>query len=127
MVYTNSRATMKWWDPHTKILKYCSSTKFDELNNNFGKGWSPGSELMLEKNTSNLPTLKNYLSYHTFIRDDIFEGNVNYHQKELPLESPQNTMNIKTCHASLNNKITAFGIMNLLLEKGQMLGSSALA
>ena len=51
MGYTNSRATMKWWDPHTKKLKYCSYTKFDEHNNKCGKGCSPGYELMLVTNT----------------------------------------------------------------------------
>ena len=49
---------MKWCDPHTKKLKYCSSVKFYEHNNKFGKGWSPGSELMIGKNISNVPTLK---------------------------------------------------------------------
>ena len=58
MCYTSSRSTIKWWDPHTNKLKYCSSVKFDEHNNKFGKGWSLGSELMLETNTSTLPTLK---------------------------------------------------------------------
>ena len=37
MGYTKIRATMKWWDPHTKKLKYCSSAYFDEYNNKFGK------------------------------------------------------------------------------------------
>ena len=58
MDYTNIRATIKLWYPHTKIPKYCSSKKFDEQNNIFGKGWSPGSELILGTNTSTLPTLK---------------------------------------------------------------------
>ena len=35
MGYTNSRATIKWWDPHTKKLKYCLSEKFDERNSTF--------------------------------------------------------------------------------------------
>ena len=56
MGYTNRRATMKWWDPHTKNLKYCLYGIFDEHNNKFVKEWSPGYELMLEKNTSTLPT-----------------------------------------------------------------------
>ena len=56
--------TMKWWDPHTKKLKYCSSEKFDEHNNKFGKGWSPGSELMLCTNIYTLTTLKNNPSDH---------------------------------------------------------------
>ena len=34
--YKNFRDKMKWWDAHTKKLKYCSSTKFDEHNNIFG-------------------------------------------------------------------------------------------
>ena len=63
---------MNCWDPHTKRLKYCKSAKFDEY------GWSPGSDLMLGKNISTLPTLKIYLSYHPFIKDDIFEGTVNF-------------------------------------------------
>ena len=33
--YTNSRAIMKWWYPHTKTFKYCPSGKFDEHNNKF--------------------------------------------------------------------------------------------
>ena len=58
MDYTNSRATMKWWDPQTKKLKYSSSAKFDEHNKKIGKGWSPGYETILDTNTSTLPTLK---------------------------------------------------------------------
>ena len=54
MVYTNSRSTMKFWEPYTKKPKYCSFAKFDEHNNKFGKIWSPGSELMRGKNNSTL-------------------------------------------------------------------------
>ena len=78
MGYTNSRATMKWWYPHTKILKCCSYAKFDEHNNKYGKGWSPGSELMLGTNISTLTTLTIDLSDYPFIKYDIFEGNVNF-------------------------------------------------
>ena len=78
MGYTNIISTMKWWGPHTKKIKYFSSAKFHEHNNKFGKGWSPGYEFMLGKNISTLPTLKFYPSYHTFIKDDIFEVNVNF-------------------------------------------------
>ena len=60
MGYTDRIATMKWWYPHTKKLRYCSSGKFDEHNNKFGKWWSPGYELMLGTNNSTLPTLKIY-------------------------------------------------------------------
>ena len=49
---------MKWWDPHTKKLKYFPSTKFDEYNNKFGKGWLPVSELMLGINNLFITTLK---------------------------------------------------------------------
>ena len=56
MGYTNSIATTKWWDPHNKKIKYDSSVKFDEHNNKFGKGWSPGSEIMLGTNISTIPT-----------------------------------------------------------------------
>ena len=85
MGYTNSRVTMKWWDPHTKKLKYCSSTKFYEHNDKFGKGWSPGSELMLGKNTSTLPTLKIDTSDHNFIKGYIFEVNVNLPPRHTPI------------------------------------------
>ena len=37
MSYTKRRATMKWSDPYTRKIKYCSSTKLDENNNKFGK------------------------------------------------------------------------------------------
>ena len=50
-----------------------------------------------------------------------------YHLEALPLELPHNTVNITTCHTSTNQKITANVIMNLQLETGQMIGSSALA
>ena len=56
MGYKNSRATIKWWYPRTKKLKYCSYANFDEHNNKFGKGWSPGSEIMLGTNISTIPT-----------------------------------------------------------------------
>ena len=56
MFYTKSRATMKWWDPQTNKLKHCSTEKNYEHNNKFGKGWSPGYELMLGANTYTLPT-----------------------------------------------------------------------
>ena len=61
MGYTNTRATMKWWDPHTKKLGYCSSAQIDEHNNKLGKGCSPGSELIIGTNTYTLRTLKIYL------------------------------------------------------------------
>ena len=37
MSYTNIIATIKWWDPHTKKLKYCSSEIFDEHKENLVK------------------------------------------------------------------------------------------
>ena len=43
MGYNNNIYTIKWWDPHTKKLKYFSYAKFDEHNNKFGKLWSPVS------------------------------------------------------------------------------------
>ena len=72
---------MKWWDPHTKKLKYCSFEKCDDHNNKFGKLWSPCSELTLGTNTSTLPKLKIDLSDHPFIKDDIFEVNGNLPQR----------------------------------------------
>ena len=85
MSYTSSISKIKWCDPHTKILKYCSYAKFDEHNNKLDKCWSPGYELMLGTNTSTLPTLKIDLSDHPFIKDDIFEGDVNTPPKGTPI------------------------------------------
>ena len=39
MGYTNSRSTMKLWNPCTNKLKYCSSENFNEYINKFVKGW----------------------------------------------------------------------------------------
>ena len=78
MVYTNSIATMKWWDPHTKKVKYFSSTKFDKNKNKLGKGWSPGFELITGTNNSTLPKLKVGFSDHPFIKYDIFKVTVNF-------------------------------------------------
>ena len=73
MGYTIIIAKMKWQDLHTNKLKYCSSAKFDEHNNKFGKGWSPVSELMNGIKMSILQTIKADLAYHPFIKDDMFE------------------------------------------------------
>ena len=85
MGYTNSRATIKWWEPHTKKLKYFSYENFDDRNNIFGKGWSPGSELMLSTNTSTLLILKIDLSDHLFIKDYIFEVHINFAPRGTPI------------------------------------------
>ena len=85
MGYTISRNTMICWDPHTKILKHCSSEYIDEHNNKYSKGWSQGSKLMLGTNISTVPTLKVDFSDNPFIKYDIFESNVNFHQEALPL------------------------------------------
>ena len=85
MSYTNIRAIIKWWYPYTKKLKYCSFEKFDEDHNKFGKLWLPGSELMLGTNNSTLPTLKFCLSDHPFIKNDIFEVNVNLPPRGTPI------------------------------------------
>ena len=37
MSYTNNIATMKWWDQHTKRLKYCSSEKLMNTTINLAK------------------------------------------------------------------------------------------
>ena len=85
MDYKNNRAEMKWWDHHIKKPKYCSSVKFGEYNNKFVKGWSPCYELMLGKNIYTLPTFKTDLSDHPFIKDDIFETNVNFPPRGTPI------------------------------------------
>ena len=70
MGYTNIREAMKWC--YNK-LKFCSFTKFDEHNNNFGKFWYPGSNLLNMKDTLATPIIKIDLYYHTFITEYIFE------------------------------------------------------
>ena len=85
MGYPSIRATLKWWDPHTKTLKYCSSENFDEHNNKFGKVWSPGSELILGTNIYTLTKLKIYLSNHPLIKYDIFEFDVNFPPISTPI------------------------------------------
>ena len=85
MGYTNSRPTMKRWDLHNKKLEYCSSGIFDKHNNKFGKGWSPGSELMIGTNIYYLTALKNDLSEHPFIKYDTFEVNVTFPLRGTPI------------------------------------------
>ena len=53
----------------TQIFSFCTS---DEHNNEFGKGWWMGSELMTGPNISNLPILKTDPLYQLFIKDNIF-------------------------------------------------------
>ena len=72
MGYTSIGDKIKWWYPHTKKLKYCSSTKFDKHNNKILKVRSPGYEIMNGANISTLPTLEVDISDHTFIKYDIF-------------------------------------------------------
>ena len=69
----------------TKKLRYCSSTKFDENNNKFGRGWSPGSVIILGTNTYALPKLKIYLSDNLLIKYDIFEVNANLPPRGIPI------------------------------------------
>ena len=78
MGYTNGRSIIKWWYPQTNKSKNCSSEMFDEHNNKFGIGWSPGSEHIFGKNISTLTTLQIDLSNHPFIKYDIFEIDVNF-------------------------------------------------
>ena len=58
MGQTNSKATIKWWGPYIKKLKYFSIAKFDEHNNKFGKLWSPDYSLINVTNISAPPMLK---------------------------------------------------------------------
>ena len=46
---------------------------------------SQGSDIMLGTNVSTLTTLKNDLSYNLFIKDDIFEGNVDFTPRGTPI------------------------------------------
>ena len=85
MIYTNIRSAMKWLNPHTQNLKCFSSAKFYEHNNKFGKRWSPGYEFIPGTNISTLPTLNIDLSYHPFIKYDIFEVSVNLPPRGNPI------------------------------------------
>ena len=76
---------MKWWDPHTKNLKYFSSAKSDEHNNKFGKGWSPGSELIIGANNSTLPILKLNSLIIPSLKMIYLKSMPIYHQEAFPL------------------------------------------
>ena len=58
MGYTNSRATIKPWEPPTNKYRYFQSKNVEEHNNTFGKGWSPGSGFITITNIPTLTTLK---------------------------------------------------------------------
>ena len=85
MGYTSSITTIKLWDPHTKRLKYFSYAKFDEHNNKFDKGWSPGSELTLDKNISTLPNLKLTSQIIPLLKMIYFKAMLIFHQEAIPL------------------------------------------
>ena len=76
---------MKWWDPHTRKIKYFSYAKFDKNNNKFGKGWYPGSNMLKVTDISDLPTVKIDLYYHPLIKDDIFEATVAFPKRGTPI------------------------------------------
>ena len=50
-----------------------------------GKVWSPGSELMIDTNTSSPPTLKIDISDNTFVKYYIFEVGVNFPPRGTPV------------------------------------------
>ena len=85
MGYSSRRATIKCWYPHNNTLKYCSSEKYDEHNNKFGKVRSPGSEIITGTNISTLPTFKKYLSDHPFVIYGIFGVTVNFPPRGNPI------------------------------------------
>ena len=127
---TSSRATVKRWDTHTKKLKYFSSAKFDEYKNKFGKGWSPRSELMTGTNISTFPISKIYLSDHHFIKDIIFEVNVNLPPRGTPISiiaqycehnnisyTDQSTNNIPWDHDFLEINRANFGILSTVRKE----------
>ena len=85
MGYTNIRAAIKQWYPHTKKLKYCLYAKFDEHSNKFGKGWSHDSNMLNVKDTYDLPTIKMDIYYHPLIKEDLFEATVTFSQRFTPI------------------------------------------
>ena len=127
MGYTNRRATIKWQDPHTKKLKYCSSAKFDEHNNKFGKRWSPGSELTIGTNTPTLPKLNIDLSDHPFIKYDVFEVHINFSPGGNPIGIVARYCEHHSMSYISQSKIITNGIMTYHLETGIIFLSSSLA
>ena len=71
--------------PTHQKSQFFSSTNFDEHKNKFGKGWSPGSKLLLDTNTSTITTSKIDFSDHPFIKDNKFEVNVNLPPRGTPI------------------------------------------
>ena len=127
MGYTNSIDKMKWWEPHTKKIRYCSSAKFDEHNNKFVKGWSPGSDLMIDTNDSTLPKLK-FTSHIISSSNMIYLNSILIsHQGVLILVSLHNTVNIITYHISTSQQTIAHGMMPYQKLTGLVFGSSLLS
>ena len=85
MGYNKTIATIKWWDPYTKKLKYCPPAKFDKHKNKFGKRWSPRSALTNGTNIYDLQTINFYLSDQTFIKYYMFEETVNFPPRGNPI------------------------------------------
>ena len=69
---------------------------------------------MTSANISTLPTLKIDLSDHLFIKDDIFEVNLVYHQEVLLLASLHSTVNITSCRISPSQQTIDLGTVLLL-------------
>ena len=81
MGYTNSISTMKLWYQHTKQHTYFSTEIFDEYNNTFGKSWSPGSKILKDRETPDLPAIKLDLFDYPSIKDHIYEAIVHFTQR----------------------------------------------
>ena len=86
MVNTNSRDTMKLWEPHTNKIKYCPSAKIYEHKDKFGKVWTPGSELITGTTVSTVPTFI-YLSIRSYLHQiyDIFEVTLKFPPRVTPI------------------------------------------
>ena len=85
MGYTNSRATVRWWDLYTWKLKQSLSEKYYEHKNKFGKYWSPGLNMLNVKDTSDLLTIKLVYISHPFIKYEIFEETVAFPPRVTPI------------------------------------------
>ena len=97
MGYTSIISIKKWWNPQTKRFKYCSYLKFDEHNNTFDKGWSPGYELMLGTNVSIPATLK-VTSHIIYLSNVIYLKAMLIFLQEALLVALANTkVNMTTC------------------------------
>ena len=113
---------MKWWDAHINKLRYCSSEKFDEHNNKFGKGWPPGSNMLNVKNTPDLQTIKLIFLANLSLKKRYLKKHSNFRQGALRLTSLIIIVSIITLLISLNKITIVHVIKPSLKDRESMYG-----